>query len=149
MANMHGHSRYAISTPYTPIKNAFALDRTSFEQIDYTLATFSLFKLQHFHSQPGDCLFDPLAVLVHFHYNSKEIRQGIVNHCRNCLASRDALAISSLDKELNPDFLSSLHHVNDFETHLQLMSVSASLSNGSVAPGLWGDIFCIKWFSRW
>ena len=80
MANMHDHSRYVIDTPCPPIRNAFALDRTSFEQIDYTLATFNLFRLQHFHFQPGDCLFDSLAVLVHFRYNSQEIRQGIVNH---------------------------------------------------------------------
>ena len=146
---MHEHSQYVIDTPCPPIRNAFAIDRTSFEQIDYTLATFNLFRLQHFHFQPGDCLFDSLAVLVHFRYNSQEIRQGIVNHFRNCLASRDALAISSLDTELNSDFLNSLHRVNDFETYLQLMSTSASPSNDSVAPGLWGDIFCIKWFSRW
>jgi hypothetical protein len=51
--------------------------------------------------------------------------------------------------DLLPEFLEELHNVYDVDTYLLGLSTPASLSHGPSPTSLWGDIFCIKWFSIW
>lgn len=50
------------------------------QEIYLVLSTFNLFHLKHFHYYLGYRLFESFFVLLHFLYNSTEIREGIVNH---------------------------------------------------------------------
>ena len=90
-----------------------------------------------------------MVVLLHFCYTSLEIRQAIIDHFPFCLQQNHESMISSIRAELNPGFLESMHGVNDIDTYLDLMSISAFPSHRSMEIGLWGDPFCIKWFSLW
>ena len=65
--------------------NSFALKKSECQQIDSRLAQSNLFRLQHFHYNVGDYLFNALAILMHFRYTSTEIREATINHFLVCL----------------------------------------------------------------
>ena len=149
MLRLENQEKLLDTTRFPQLHNAFSLEESKFEQIDQNLYAHHLFRLQQFHYRVGDCLFDSFAILLHFRYTSLEIRQGIVMHFRRCLACHDPSAIASMQTELSTDFLRDLHHVDDSQTYLRLMSIYASDTSIPPAIGLWGDVFCIKWFSKW
>ena len=71
----------------------FRRKKSKWKQIDNPLARSNLFRLQRFHYNVEDCLFDALVVLMHFRYTSTEIREGAINHFRVCLESDDLAAL--------------------------------------------------------
>ena len=113
--------------------------------IDYMLSRSHLFLLQYFHYYPGDCVFDSFFVLLHFHYTSTEICKSIVSHIHFFLSHHDPRALESMCIELLVESIKQLHDVDYLETYLQ--GLSTSYAHCSSMCSLWGDPFCIKWFS--
>ena len=117
--------------------------------IDIVLMKHSLFRLQQFQYTAGDCLFNAFEVLLHFRYSSIELCNGIIDYFLNCLQRNDTEAKESYQCELDPVMLYQLHGIHDVDTYLHKMRFSASNSDFQYERGLWGDIFCIKWLSKW
>ena len=72
-----------------------------------------------------------------------------MNHFHICLDQKDPDALLSMHTDLAVEYLSELHGIENVDVYLNRMSWSTSQSNEQNAYGLWGDIFCIKWFSKW
>ena len=134
---------------YVGRADGLGVKHSHWEKIDMALAASHLFRLANFHYEIGNCLFDALAVLLHFRYTSIEIREAIVNHFRICLDQNDPDALLSMHTDLAVEYLSELHGIENVDVYLTRMSQSASQANEQNVYGLWGDIFCIKWFSKW
>ena len=94
IVNKFNATTYANCNPSDT--NGLTLKKSEWEQIDWRLAQSHLFRLQHFHYNVGDCLFDALVVLFHFRYTSIEIRERTINHLCVCLECRDLAALESL-----------------------------------------------------
>ena len=109
--------------------NGFTLKKSEWEQIDWCLSQSQLFRLQHFHYNVGDCLFDALVVLLHFQYTSIEIREHTVNHFLVCLECGDLAALESLQTDLATDYLQDLHSISSVDDYLDRMSKTASQPN--------------------
>ena len=82
-------------------------------------------------------------------YTSIELREGVIQHFEVCLPKKDREALVSYQHELNKYSLMEMHNVNDPKIYLQRMSKSASTTLPLEQRGLWGDIFCIHWLSKW
>ena len=108
-----------------------------------------MYFLDNFAYNPGDCLFDAFQVLLHYKYTSIELRECIIEHFKTCLQRNDNDALVSYEHELNAQSLVEMHNVTDPEIYLQRMKMSAPFLIPPEHRGLWGDIFCIKWLSKW
>ena len=73
--------------------------------IDHVLHINGLFRLDAFTYSFGNCLFDPLHVLLHFHYSSIELWNGLIYHVLVYLDNVDKKTMESYDLELRFDFL--------------------------------------------
>ena len=123
--------------------------KTHKDAIDLVLEKYSLYRLDNFAYTPGDCLFDAFHVLLHNRYTSIELRNGAIQHFKYCLQTNDKEALVSYQHELNTYSLMEMHNVNDPEVYLEQMSKSASSLLPLEDRGLWGDMFCIHWLSKW
>ena len=146
---MSRKSQQASEKKFPLIQNAFGLRKTTFQEIDDRLAKSNLYQLHHFHYSLGDCLFYSMVALLNFRYTSLEIRQAIIDHFQFCLQHNHESMFLSIRAELIPGFLESMHGVTNIDTYLDLMFIFYSPSHRSLAIGLSGDPFCIKWFSLW
>ena len=117
--------------------------------IDKILASNNMFRLKSFAYNVGDCLFDSFHILFHMRYSSMEIRNGIIDHFLYCLQNNDPKALFSYSYELDSQTLYELHGLTDFDTYIRRMRLSAISTMTSNECGLWGDLFCIKWLSKW
>ena len=54
-----------------------------------------------------------------------------------------------MKKKFIVEFLSELQNVDNIARYLDRMELSASQQNGGNVHGLRGNIFYIKWFSKW
>ena len=55
----------------------------------------------------------------------------------------------SYNYELDLHTLYALHGLTDVDTYIQRMHLSTTSTTSCNEVGLWGDIFCIKWLSKW
>jgi len=76
--------------------------------IDCVLKRNGFFRLNAFSYTVGDCLFDSFEMLLHFHYTSNELWNGLIEHFF-FLNNNDVEAIESYEYELAPDFLYEIH----------------------------------------
>ena len=61
----------------------------------------------------------------------------------------DLVALESFQTYLASDYLKELNGVLYIDEYLDRMSQTSSQPNEKNLYGVWGDIFCIKWFSNW
>lgn len=80
--------------------------------IDISLKN-NLFPLEYFSYTVGDCLFDSLQVLLHFHYTSNELQNGLVDYFMLLLSKGDFDALQALVHELHPEILYEIHNLYD------------------------------------
>jgi len=66
MISSSGDKQYSNKAIYPFGKKPIFPNGPQLQEIDHTLARFHLFRLHNFHYEPGDCLFNALAVLTHF-----------------------------------------------------------------------------------
>jgi hypothetical protein len=118
-------------------------DQSNIISIDEALEKVQCFPINTFHFKVGDCLFDTVHVLLHGQYMPNELRNGIVNHFLDSLHNDCVEALYSYENELHPSMLYDLHRIQDKQTYLRRMRVSATEVNKHGKVGLWGDIFCI------
>lgn len=117
--------------------------------IDKVLQDNNMCRLKNFVYNVGDCLFDCFQILLHLRYTSTELRNGTIDHFIHCLNNNDPEALLSYNNELDPQALYELHGIASAEIYMQRMRLSAVPRLDSKEYGLWGDLFCIKWLSKW
>jgi hypothetical protein len=96
------------------------------DNIDQVLHTNGLFRLDAFSYTVGDCLFDAFQVLLHFHYSSTDLCNGLIDYFLDCLKNGDVEALESYEYELASDLLWQLHGIHDVTTYFSKMWLSAS-----------------------
>jgi hypothetical protein len=52
-----------------------------------------------------DCLFDAFQVLLHFHYSSTELCNGLIDYFLGCLKNGDVESLESYEYNFPSDFL--------------------------------------------
>ena len=125
------------------------IDSILHDNIDQLLHNNALFRLDAFSYSVGDCLFDAIQVLLHFHYSSTKFPNGLIDHFLACLENGNVEALESYQYELAFDFLCQLHGIHDVATYFSKMRLSTSPTLPAHERGLWGDTFCIRWLSNW
>ena len=73
--------------------------------IDVALHSNGLFRFDAFSHTVGDCLFDTFQVLLHFHYSSTELPNGLIDYFLGFLKNGNIEALKSYEYELESDFL--------------------------------------------
>jgi hypothetical protein len=119
------------------------------DNIDQVLHSNELFRLDAFSYIVGDCLFDAFQVLLNFHYSSTDLRNGLIYHFLDYLESGNVEALDSYQYELASNFLCQLYGIHYVTTYFSKMWLSTSATLHAYQRGLWGDTFCIRWFSKW
>jgi hypothetical protein len=117
--------------------------------IDRVLEDNNMFRLKSFGYNVGDCLFDSFQILLHMRYSSIEIRNGTIDHFLHCLQNNDSEALLSYKYELDSNTLYELHGLTDVDMYMWRMWLSATPDQTSNECGLWGDLFYLKWLSKW
>ena len=117
--------------------------------IDTILEKEGLYILNSFKYIVGDCLFDSFQYLLHNKYTSTKLQKGTIDYYMSCLQRGEKDAIDSYNLELNSQTLYDLHKVTSIASYLHRMQLSASPTRGNSEIGLWGDVFCIHWLSKW
>lgn len=85
-------------------------DQEIVPNIDISLKN-NLFPLEYFSYTIGDCLFDSLQILHHFHYTSNELQNGLVDYFMLLLSNDDSDALQALAHELHPEILYEIHNI--------------------------------------
>jgi hypothetical protein len=119
------------------------------EIIDEVLHSNGIFRLDAFSYTVGDCLFDAFQVLLHFHYSSTDLHNGLIDYLLGYLKNGDAEALDSYEYKLESDFLQQLHGIHDVATYFSKMRLFASPILPTHERGIWGDTFFIWWLSNW
>jgi hypothetical protein len=119
------------------------------DNIDKVLHSNAIFRLDAFSYTAWDFLFDAFQVLLHFHYSSTDLCNGLIDYFLGCLKNGDAEALESYEYELEYDFLLQLHGIRDVTMHFSKMRLSAYRIMPAHERGIWGDTFCIRWLSKW
>jgi hypothetical protein len=87
------------------------------DNIDQVLHRNGIFRLDAFSYTVGDCLFDAFQVLLHFHYSSTDLWNGLTDYFLGCLENGNVEALESYQYELASDFLFQLHGIHDVTTY--------------------------------
>lgn len=91
------------------------------QTIDEVLQNNNLLRIKPFVYSMGDCLFNSFYLLLHMHYTSLELRNGIIDHFINRLELNDDEALFSYKHELDAKVLYEMHGLNDIDTYLRRM----------------------------
>ena len=118
------------------------------DNIDEVLHSNGIFRLDAFSYTVGDYLFNTFQVLLHFHYSSTELRNGLIDYFLTYFKNGDAEDLQSYEYELESNFLRQLHGIHDVAMYFSKMWLSASPIMPSHERELWGDTFCIRWLSN-
>ena len=131
--------------------DSYEIDTNSIvhDLIDNVLHSNEVFRLDSFSYTVGDCLFDAFQVLLHFHYSSTDLCNGLIDYLLGCLKNGTVEALESYEYELESDFILKLHGIHDVTTYFSKMRLSASAILPAHERGIWGDTFCIWWSSKW
>jgi hypothetical protein len=119
------------------------------DNIDVVFHSNALFRLDAFSYTVGNFLFDTFQVLLHFHYSSTELRNGLIDYFLTFFKNGNVKALQSYEYELEYDFLQQLHGIQDVTSYFSKMWFSASPILPPHERGLWEDTFCIWWLSNW
>lgn len=96
-----------------------------------------------FQYRDGDCLFDCIAYLLEYSYNSEDVRHAIIDSFKLALTMQWPTATTCLTTFLQEEILVDLHHIQNCNQYLEYMRRPATRG------GLWGDHFCLYWFSKY
>ena len=116
-----------IATPHTSgqssknpiIVDAYkSKDTSQNKSIDDALYNVHFFRINSFNFHIGDCLFDTIQVLLHCHYTSIEIGNGLVENFLDSFHHGSDVASTSFQHELHPTLLYDFHRVADQAIYL-------------------------------
>jgi hypothetical protein len=79
------------------------------DNIDQVLHKNGIFRLDAFSYTVGDFLFNAFQVLLHFHYSSIDLRNGLIDYFLGYLENGKVEALESYQYKLASYFLCQLH----------------------------------------